>query len=396
MSALFGGVVLMTTATVAASTMGTLVAGDVAGPALSGVPNAAGVLGTAIGTTWLSVVVTRHGRRSGLLVGYVCAMLGAVTAAAGAGLADLLLLIPGMVLLGIGNGAAQLGRYVAGDLYPPDRRSAALGVIVWGGTAGALAGPALITVSDSAAGRAGLPPAVGPYLLALTAAALGVVITGSLVGPGRGTSRTSTSASTSAERITTLLRLPMVAVALSSMIAGQVAMVAVMTMTPLEMHISGHGLGSVSAILTAHMIGMFALSPLTGRITGRFGGVRTAFAGLITLAVSALAACTAPGGVDSPVSFVALFLLGYGWNLTFIGGSSLLSARLPEASRTRLQGAVDGLAWTASALASIGAGLLMAASTYTVLAAVVAVALIVPATLIVVAARRGVLVTQTP
>src|SRR5262245_2596351 len=80
MVSLFAGVIMMTIATVAASTMGTLVAGESEGSAWSGVPNGAGVLGTAIGTTALAALMARYGRRAGLLAGYLTAVIGALVA----------------------------------------------------------------------------------------------------------------------------------------------------------------------------------------------------------------------------------------------------------------------------------------------------------------------------
>jgi hypothetical protein len=66
---------------------------------------------------------------------------------------------------------------------------------------------------------------------------------------------------------------------------------------------------------------------------------------------------------------IALFLLGYGWNLVFVGGSSLLSRDLPAGERTQLQGTVDALVWGASAVASLGAGQLFGAGGFVLVAA---------------------------
>ena len=127
--------------------------------------------------------------------------------------------------------------------------------------------------------------------------------------------------------VAALLRTPAVLVALVTLAAGQVVMVLIMTMTPLHLTDHGHGLATVGIVLSAHTFGMFALSPITGRLVDRFGSPRIIAAGLATLAVAALIAAGAPpeGGA---VLTLALFLLGYGWNLGFVAGSSMLTSGL--------------------------------------------------------------------
>jgi MFS family permease len=97
---------------------------------------------------------------------------------------------------------------------------------------------------------------------------------------------------------------------------------------------------------------MFALSPLSGRLASRFGTPLVIAAGLAVLAFSSALAAVAPpdGGV---VLFLALFLLGWGWNLGFVAGSSLLTEGLSVSERTRLQGVTDALIWSSAAAAAL-------------------------------------------
>jgi MFS family permease len=163
----------------------------------------------------------------------------------------------------------------------------------------------------------------------------------------------------------TLLR-PAVLASIVALIVGQFVMVLIMTMTPLHMTQHGHGLGAVGAVLSAHTLGMFALSPLSGRLAERIGAVRTIVVGTSILALSsAMAAAAPPTGGN--LLLVALFLLGFGWNLGFVAGSALLSEHLELHERTRVQGIADALIWSTSAAASLGSGLLMAVAGYTAL-----------------------------
>jgi MFS family permease len=120
-------------------------------------------------------------------------------------------------------------------------------------------------------------------------------------------------------------------------------------------------------VLSAHLVGMFALSPLSGRLVDRFGGRVAITCGTGVLIAAAAVAVAAPTSHNAGLP-LALFLLGYGWNLCFVGGSSLLSRDLPEQARTQLQGLVDAIVWGSAACASLSAGAIFAGGGYAVLA----------------------------
>jgi MFS family permease len=356
---LFAGVAAMNTAMVGASTVGTLVASAGAGPAWSGVPNAFGVLGTALGTLGAGALMARRGSRPVLLALYAAAVAGALVVFGAVAGALLAVLLAGMVLLGLGNGVGQLSRYLAAELYPVERKGFALSLIVWAGTVGAIAGPALMTPGAHVARLLGLPELTGPVLVSVVTAALALAASAGLprVPPPPPRPRLS------GVLVAAALRRPEVLTPLVAMIGAQVAMVSVMTMTPLQLDHHGHGLDVIGWILSAHMIGMFALAPLSGRIADRWGGRNTIYLGIGTLAIAAATAVAEPTAHTSGLPF-ALFLLGYGWNLVFVGGSSLLSRDLPAAERRQLQGVVDAVVWLTSAVASFGAGALFGLGGY--------------------------------
>jgi len=144
-------------------------------------------------------------------------------------------------------------------------------------------------------------------------------------------------------------------------------MVLIMTMTPL--HITAHNpgaLGTVGVVISGHVAGMYALAPISGRITQRFGALRTIFLGTGVLVAASLIAALAPPARDE-LLFVALFLLGWGWNLGFVAGSTLLTASVSLAQRTRVQGIADAVIWTTSAAASLGSGAVVAAAGFSTL-----------------------------
>lgn len=388
---LFAMSALGSTGYIAAVTVGTLVAADIAGnAAFGGLPTAVGVLGTAAASALVSGAMLRVGRRRGLLVGLSVGLLGAVVAVAAVVIGSVPLLLLGSGLTGFANGSGQLGRYVAGDLVPPARRASAIATVVWGSTVGAVVGPNLIAASSAVAGSIGLPPLAGAYVVTAAFIGTAVVLAGLLLRPepyalADPSALAPRAAGAEAPALGSLLRRPAVVVGLASLLGGQMVMVLIMTMTPLHLTAHGHGLATVGFVLSAHLFGMFALSPLSGRLTDRFGSTRIIAAGLGTLAAAAILSAAAPpdGGV---VLTLALFLLGYGWNLGFVAASAMVTRGLGLAERTRVQGVADGLVWTSAAVASLSSGIVVAQASYAALGLIALALLVVPAGLLV--ARR--------
>jgi len=143
-------------------------------------------------------------------------------------------------------------------------------------------------------------------------------------------------------------------------------MVLIMTMTPLHMTDHGHDLAAVGIVISAHVFGMFALSPISGRLTDRFGSLPVIAAGQAMILASALlSAVAAP--TEQLVLLIALFLLGWGWNLGFVAGSAMLTGGVSSTERARVQGVSDALIWSTSAIASLGSGFVVGAWGFAVL-----------------------------
>lgn len=391
---LFAVSALGSTGYIAAVTAGTLAAAEIAGSAgPGGLPTTTSTLGTAAAASVLSFLMLRVGRRPGMLIGILGGSLGGAVALAGVLTSSLPLLLVGSALAGFANGAGQLGRYVAADLVPADRRARTIATVVWGTTIGAVSGPNLVAPAGAVAESLGLPPLAGTYLLTLGFVSLAGLIAFIFLRPepyelADASALVPHPEGTEPSSLAALMRRPTVLVALVTLAAGQVVMVLIMTMTPLHLIDHGHGLETVGFVLSAHTFGMFALSPITGRLTDRFGSGRVIAAGLMTLAVAALIAAGAPpeGGFFLTL---ALFLLGYGWNLGFVAGSSLLTRGLTLGERTRVQGAADGMIWTSAALASLSSGFIVAGASYTTLG-LLGVALLIPPAALLLARRRAV------
>jgi MFS family permease len=392
---LVAGVALGSTGHIAAVTVATIVAAHIQGgmKALSGAPSATVVLGAAAGAVVLSWLMVRRGRRFGLAAGYAISVLGALVATAAVIVLSLPLLLVGMLLIGFGNAANQLSRYVAADLAPPDRRASAIGVVVWGATIGAVAGPNLVAPAGKVALALGLPELSGPYLVPIVFVGAAALLSFVLLRPDPYALADSSSRHDAADTersvavsVASVLSRANVPVAMAALVAGQVVMVLIMTMTPIHMTAHGHDLAAVGFVISGHTFGMFGLSPISGRLTERFGSVPVILAGLGLLAFASVMAAAAPpeGGA---ILFLALFLLGYGWNLGYVAGSTLLTTGLSLAERTRVQGLTDGLIWSSAAIASVGSGIVLDYAGFAILGLLGAALVVVPMLLVI--ARRS-------
>ncbi len=382
-AATFAGVAVSTIGFLASNTVNSLIAEDLTGSASwSGLPAAASVLGTAAGATALAAVVRRVGPRTGLALGYALATLAITSAAYAILVRNFGLFVAALFVFGVGYGSNRLARYVVADLYPVAERGTMIGWIVWASTIGAVAGPALLAPSRELAEWIPVNGLIGPYLVCMLATALSGAAM--LTSPRRMDVRPPAAAGATsgpAPSLAVLLAEPRVTLALVSMVSGQFVMVLLMTMTPVHIRHEGHGLGAIGLVISAHTLGMFALSPLTGRFADRFGRVPMLKAGVLVLVVACLIGIVAASRSSYPMILVSLLLLGVGWNLGFVGGSALLTDSVSRNDRSRVQGVGDAMIWGGGAIASIASGWMLERTGFAVLSligAVLALAPIVP------------------
>jgi MFS family permease len=151
------------------------------------------------------------------------------------------------------------------------------------------------------------------------------------------------------------------------MVLTQVAMVAVMTMTPLHMIHHGHSLDQVGVVIAIHVGAMFLPSLVTGPLVDRVGRAPMAVASGVTLLAAGILAAVAPADQLAGLA-VALALLGLGWNFGLISGTALIVDAAPLTVRARVQGAVDVLIALSGVLAGAASGWVMADAGYSTLA----------------------------
>jgi MFS family permease len=394
---LFAAQCLASAAFIATSTVSAIAGMSLSGQrSLAGVPAAASTLaGSGAAFLW-GMLMDRLGRRMSLTLGILFGALGAALCVWGITAGSFLVFIGGMMLVGVANAAVTLSRFVAAEVNAPERRGRAVSTVVLGGTVGAIAGPLLVTPAGHIAMQAGTGDLAGAFgagvlllLLAgvVIAAALRpepMILAGSLLRPpAPGTDRTEV---TERRPISQILRNPGAAAAVAAMVFSQVVMVGLMVITSLYMKDMHHGLGDISVVFSAHTIGMYAFSLVSGRLIDRWGRRPVI---LVGAAVLLLACITAPLTGDTIPISVSLLLLGLGWNFCFVGGSTLLADHLEPSERGRTQGFNDLLVGLAAACGSLGSGLVAARFGYAGVGAAGAVLSLVPFVFVARWARRA-------
>ena len=383
---LFANQSLASAGFIASATINSIIGAELGGSAsFAGVPSAVYLVGAALAASAWGEIMDRIGRRNGMVAGLLIGVIGNALVLYAIGSSSFFLFLAGMVLMGITNAAVVLGRFAAAEVNPPEKRGAAISNVVLGGTFGAIVGPLLVGPMGNFVKTIGMEEVAGAYVATLVLFALSalVVFLGLRPDP-RDLGKQVTAAhpdpaldtfTGEARPIFEILRQPAAMVAVSAMALGQMVMVAIMVITSLHMSDHQHNLRSISAVISSHTFGMFAFSVLSGRLADRWGRGPVILTGAATLL---LACITAP---LSPAVFplaVALFLLGLGWNFCFVGGSALLADQLSPVERSRTQGMNDLLVGLASAVGSLGSGIVFAASNYTIIAIVSGVLALIP------------------
>jgi MFS family permease len=389
---LFAAVAAANTGYIAAITVSTLAATAITGsPRLAGLPSALAVAGTAAGTALWSQLAPTKGRRFGLVVGYLVATAGAAVAAGAVIIESYPLLVGGMAVLGFGQASSHLARYASAELAEASHRGRAVSTIVWAGTVGAVIGPRLLEPAGAISDRIAGTTYAGGFLATSAFMAIATVILDVFLRPDPSSialiEEPAPEVRPTGPAITALGH-PGVQLAAVAMVVGQAVMVLIMTATPLHIEDTGFGLDWVGTIISAHTLGMFAFSPVTGRLTDLIGPVRMIAASAVVLGISAAMAATAPDGANVLLGW-GLFLLGLGWNFGFVAGSALLTASVAPDIRPLVQGRVDAAVWIASASASFSAGLVFDGPGYRSLGFIGATMVALPIVALVLRGRRA-------
>jgi MFS family permease len=364
-AALFVSQSLGSAGTIAAATVAAIVGAELSGNvAWAGLPAAMVQLGVAGGAWFWSRISDRIGRRGALSAALATGAFGATVSLFGVAWGHFPVVLLGLLFTGSGSAAVQLGRFVAAEVNPRARRARALATVVLGGTVGSVLGPLLVEPTGGLVAGWGWNEIAGPYLAtgvgyALTALLLWASLRPEprVIGLAIATEERGTAAYAPARPLAVLWQDPQVRTAMASVIAAQMVMVGLMQMTSLHMHQMAHSLGNIAVVFSSHTFGMFAFSMVSGYLADRWGRRPVLGAGAVITLISCLMAPLSP---DLLPLALALFLLGLGWNLSYVAGSALLADALSPSEKGRMQGINDLGVGGAAALATLIGGWIMA------------------------------------
>ncbi len=365
---------------------GALIAAGVSGSeAAAGFAQTSGVVGAALAALPLARLTLTGGRRRALAVGVSLGALGAVVVVIAAVARSFPLVVLGCLLVGAASASNYQARYAAADLALPERRARDLSLVVWASTIGAILGPNLLEVSGRLAVSLGLPQLSGPYVVAAACLGISALLMVAFLRPdpyllARRLAVQAGDASAAGSKrlrdgIAHVRQHAKARLGITSVAIGHAVMVMVMVMTPVHMRHVDVQLQLIGLVISVHVAGMYAFSPLVGMAADRFGRRVVVAAGVVILALACVLGAAAPAD-DVPRLGVALFLLGLGWSCTLIGGSTLLVEDVDPGDRPAVQGASDLVMNVAGAVGGIVAGLVVAASSYAVLCLVALVPVI--------------------
>jgi len=378
---------------IASATVNSILGAELGGRPWAGVPTAVLLLGSALSASIWGMLMDRIGRRNGITLGLLLGIAGLGLVVLAANQSLLPIMLAGMVLVGFAQSAVLLGRFAAAEVNPPEKRGAAISNVVVGGTVGAIFGPLLVGPMGEFSLRLGMDELSGAYIagLVLFGIASIIIFIGLRpeprdVGAQVAALHPASTPYGEARSIGVILREPAALTAVTAMVLGQVVMVAIMVITALHMKGHKHGLGDISAVISAHTLGMYAFSVVSGSLADKWGRSPVIFTGAIILVLACLTAPLSPNVLPLAVS---LFLLGLGWNLCFVGGSALLSDQLSPAERARTQGVNDLLVGLASATGSLGSGLVFATTNYAIISLTAGALSLIPLVMILTWTRRN-------
>lgn len=319
------------------------------------------VFGSMTTAPWLSPLMQRRGRRFGFFIGAIGGATGAAISAYGLYTNSFTLLLVGSYFTGIYMSAQGFYRFAAADSASESFRPKAISYVMAGGLLSAIFGPQLnklvfdITYLPLFGGVFLPNPFMGTYLAIIVMNLVGMFLFILLDLPAKDEKGNADNAATGRSRME-LLRSPTVLVAVICAMVSYSLMNLVMTSTPLAVIGCGFTGNNANDIVSAHVLAMFIPSFFTGHLIVRFGAPRIISAGLVILGLAGIVALS---GITLGNFFVALVLLGIGWNFGFIGATSLLSTAHQPHERGRAQGLNDTIMFGCVTIASLASGGLM-------------------------------------
>ena len=307
------------------------------------------VLGSMISATPMSLIMQKYGRRVGFFIGAFGGALGGAIGAYGLYLHSFTVFLIGSFLTGIYMSAQGFYRFAAADTASDDFRPKAISYVMAGGLASAIIGPQLVKVTSQSM----VVPFMGAYMAVIVINIVGSLLFFFINIP---TPQRPAADAPKGRTRWQLLTSPAIAVAVICGMVSYALMNLVMTSTPLAVVGCGFTQNTAADVVSAHVLAMFIPSFFTGHLIARFGVKPIIATGLVILGAAGLVALQ---GVDVENFFLALILLGVGWNFGFIGATTMLASSHSPSEKGIVQGMNDLIVFGGVTVASLASGGLM-------------------------------------
>ncbi len=321
-------------------------------PCLATLPISFIVFGSMTTAPWISPLMQRNGRRFGFFLGAFAGATGALVAAYGLYVGSFVILLAGSYLTGIYMSAQGFYRFAATDTASEAFRPKAVSYVMAGGLLSAIVGPQLNKLVQDAY----VVPFLGSYLAVAALNLFGMLLFFWLDLP-KGSKKEPQASNTVITRSRAeLIRDPRIVVAIIVGMVSYSLMNLVMTSTPLAVVGCGFTTNNANDIVSAHVLAMFAPSFFTGHLIARFGVEKIMATGLAILGAAGIVGLS---GVELTNFYLALILLGLGWNFGFIGATTMLAGAHRPEERGVVQGMNDMVVFGMVTVASLASGGLM-------------------------------------
>ena len=319
-------------------------------PCWATLPVTMAVLGSMLSANPLLAFMQRRGRRSGFVLGSAAGAFGAAIGALGLLNGSFTMFLIGALFTGVYMSGQGFYRFAATDMASDAFKPKAISYVMAGGLLSAVIGPQLVKITSDSM----VVPFLGTYFGVIVLNLVGMWLFALLDIPRP--VQVSRDAPVEGRSRGQLLRDPVIAVAIICATVAYALMNLVMTSTPLAVVGCGFQTSNAADIVSAHVLAMYAPSFFTGHLIARFGVEKIIATGLVILAA---AGAVAMSGVELEQFFIALILLGIGWNFGFIGGTTMLARSHSVAERGRMQGMNDAIVFGGVTVASLSSGQLM-------------------------------------
>jgi MFS family permease len=307
-------------------------------------------------------LMDRYGRIPVLSGGFVVGMVGCVLTALGCVVDSAPLVILGFLGVGGMNGAVLLARTAVADMYPESRKARAISYVLFGALFGAALGP-LVFRPLFAGKELELDTLIVPWFAAAAMCVVGLILTLAIRPDPRTVAleleRAGLAPGASATRepaapLGQILRRPGVPAAVVAAVASLAVMASVMNLSGYIVVGHDHEQADVFTVISVHIVGMFGLVLVVGQLVDRVGRHRALIGGLLVMAVSTVMLAWV---VALPAMSLSLFLLGLGWNVSYVAASAELVTHARPVERQGLVGFTDLVAGLSAAAFALLGGL---------------------------------------